>query len=67
MGATNYAKVSPSAGGYNLTAPTSTDILLLQDGDDLLLQDGVDNLLIESGSIRPTNYAKVSPSAVNYT
>ncbi len=67
MGATNYARTSPSASGYNLTPATSTDILLLQTGDALLLQNGVDNLLIESGAIRPTNYAKGSPSAVNYT
>ena len=65
---TNYSKSTPNASNYNLTAATSTDILLLESGSKLLLENGVDNLLIESGKgVSQTDYTKISPNATNYT
>lgn len=63
---TNYAKPSVNPTGFG-NRPTSTDILLLQAGDDLLLQDDSTKILIESGEFISANFVAGEQISTGYS
>jgi hypothetical protein len=66
MVSTDYTKPTINSSKYSKSIPT-TDVLLLEGGDELLLENDTDSILLEYLVTNSANYVKPSVVSTDYS